>query len=151
MLFILQNVTDEQLMASSAVTFLFMLILLVAGLINLRKIVKPGSMQAKILRSLVMALLIVGLVLSYRTLDLEVHLLMYPEYTEGTTVEFGNVFMRGEGIIFEYEVNGIKYRNCNTFHPVSRSGIVVPGGRFMVRHAEGFESEGRIDWSRPAP
>ena len=73
-------------------------------------------------------------------------LLKNPEYVQGTTVGYCDVFARGQGIEFEYEVNGQKFRNCNTFHPVSKDSIIVPGGKYQVRYSVKFPGLGRMNF-----
>jgi hypothetical protein len=61
-------------------------------------------------------------------------------------VGYCEVFARGQGIEFEYEVNGQKFRNCNTFHPVSKDSIIVPGGKYQVRYSAKFPGAGRMNF-----
>lgn len=144
------NVTDEQLTASIVVTLLFILVLLGAITLLLYQLKRTSSPRGRITRVGVAGVLALMVYFSFGRFVLESHLLLHPKYVSGRTIEYGSVFLKGEGIVFEYSVNGITYRNCNTFHPVPRDQIRVPGGFYLVRCADGYESEGRIDFNRPA-
>lgn len=151
MAMVLQNVTDEQLTASTYVTLLFMVILTGTILLNGWWLVRRRSLKAKIFHAFAIGFLGTVFYYAYGQYQIERHLLYHPMYVTGSTLEYGSVFLKGEGVVFEYTVQDRTYRNCNTFHPIPKSQIVVPDGRYMVRYAEGFESEGRIDLRRPAP
>ncbi len=149
MAMVLQNVTDEQLTASTYVTLLFLVILTGAGILNAFFLVRRRSIKAKIFHIVVIGILAAVFSVAYGQYTVESNLLHHPQYVPGTTIEYGSVFLKGEGVVFEYTVGGQTYRNCNTFHPVPKSQITVPNGRYMIRYANGYESEGRIDLSRP--
>jgi hypothetical protein len=76
-------------------------------------------------------------------------MLRNPQYVKGTTIGYCSVFALGKGIEFEYEINGKKFRNCNTFYPVTKDSIKVPGGEYRVRFAQKFPDNGRMDFQKP--
>lgn len=149
MAMVLQNVTDEQLTASTYVTLLFLVILTGAMILNVFFLIRRRSVKARIFRVIVIGVLVAVFYVAYGQYTVENNLLHHPQYVAGNTTEYGSVFLKGEGVVFEYTVGGKTYRNCNTFHPVPKSKITVPNGRYMIRYANGYESEGRIDLSRP--
>ena len=79
---------------------------------------------------------------------LELALLRESEHVTGTTTGYGPVFGLGKGIKFEYEVNGEKFVNCNTYYPISKDSIKVPAGKYSVRVAKKFPEKGRMDFKK---
>ena len=147
---LLNLVTDEELLASQIVkTILFFVI--GAGIIyNLYQLFREESKKKKAINVVLFALLSVLIVLVYKAYRVEAALLKNPEYVTGITIGYCSEFARGEGIGFEYEVNGQKFRNCNTYHPISKDSIVVPGGKYMVRYSEKFSDAGRMNFKMPS-
>ena len=144
------TVTDLELTASQAVKVIFVLILSFGVVLNLFKAFKASTLQWKMLR-LGIALFFMAVALPViHWIRIEGSLLSAPMYTPGTTVGFCHVFAKGKGIEFEYEVNGNKYKNCNTFHPIPIDSIKVPDGKYSVRYSERFPEEGRIDFHKKA-
>ena len=143
---LLNIVTDEELLTSQIVKTI-LLILTVAGIIyNLFRIVRTTSKSRRIINSAFFIFLFVVLIFVFKEYRVEAALLKKPEYIQGTTVGYCTVFARGQGIEFEYEVNGQKFRTCNTFHPVSKDSIIVPGGKYQVRYANKFPGKGRMNF-----
>ena len=83
-----------------------------------------------------------------RWYDIEGHLLNHEEYTIGTTLAVCQVFAKGAGIEFSYEVGGVKYQNCNTYHPFKREQIILSGGEYYVRFSKKYPDKGRMDFKR---
>ncbi len=141
------SVTDLELLAGQAVKGLLALLFVFGVFFNLVKLLKePGNGKRKVLRgSLVLCffLLVIPLV---RWILIEDSLLRKPAYVIGVTLDTCEVFARGQGILFEYEVAGRKYRNCNTYHPVRLKDIVVPGGHYEVRYSPKYPGKGRMDF-----
>ncbi len=143
---LLNIVTDEELLTSQIVKTI-LLFLICAGIIyNIFRIIRTGSKTKKIINSLIFIILSVAIVFVIKEYRVEAALLKHPEYVQGTTLGYCDVFARGRGIEFEYEVNGQKYRNCNTFHPVSKDSIVVPEGKYQVRYSLKFPGSGRMNF-----
>jgi len=145
---LLNIVTDEELLASQIVkTILF--ILVSAGIIyNIFRIIRTQTQVKKFINLTILILLTLVLVFVIREFRVEAALVKYPEYVTGTTVGTCSVVAKGKGIEFEYEVNGKKYRNCNTYHPVSIDSIIVPGGKYRVRFSKKFPGQGRMDFMK---
>ena len=143
---LLNIVTDEELLTSQIVKTI-LLILTVAGIIyNLFRIVRATSKSRRIINTAFFIFLFVALIFVFKEYRVEAALLKKPEYIQGTTVGYCTVFARGQGIEFEYEVNGQKFRTCNTFHPVSKDSIIVPGGKYQVRYSNKFPGKGRMNF-----
>lgn len=145
---LLNIVTDDELLTSQVVKGI--LLCLVAGgvIYNLFKIIRSESKIKRIINSVFFIILSVAIVLIFNQFRIEGALLKSPEYVQGKTIRYCNVFALGQGVEFEYEVNGQTYINCNTFHPVPKDSILVPGGIFMVRFSQKYPGEGRMDFTR---
>ena len=159
---LLNIVTDEELLTSQIVKTI-LLIVAGAGIIynifrivraelkNLPALTEPPQRQAgkRNLSFIIFVILTVIIFFVFKEYRVEAALLKNPEYVQGTTVGFCNVFARGQGIEFEYEVAGQKFSNCNTFHPVSKDSIIVPGGKYMVRYSKKIPGAGRMNFHNP--
>jgi hypothetical protein len=75
-------------------------------------------------------------------------MLRHPQYVKGHTMGYCSVFALGKGIEFEYEINGKRFRNCDTFYPLPKDSIKVPGGEYRVRYAKKFPERGRMDFQK---
>ena len=142
------TVTDLELTASQAVKVIFALILIFGVVLNLFKAFKANTVKWKILRMSIAFFFMVAAVPVIYWIKIEGSLLSSHSYAAGTTLGYCEVFAKGKGIEFEYEVKGRKYRNCNTFHPIPIDSIEVPGGKYLVRYSERFPEEGRIDFHK---
>lgn len=143
---LLNIVTDEELLTSQIIKTI-VLCLAGAGIIyNLIKIIRTDSQKKRIINSIIFIILSVAVWLVMKEYRVEAALLKNPTYVQGTTVGYCEVFARGRGVEFEYEADGRKYRNCNTFHPVSKDSIVVPGGKYQVRYSKQFPGSGRMNF-----
>ena len=147
---LLKIVTDEELLTSQIVKTI-LLVLLSAGIIyNLYRVFRSEQRIRLIINSAILLLLSFSILIVFREYREEGELLKNSEYTSGLTIGFCSAFARGEGIEFEYDVNGVKYRNCNTFHPISKDSIIVPGGKYLVRYSKLYPAKGRMDFKREA-
>ncbi len=147
---LLNIVTDEELLTSQIIKTI-VLCLAGAGIIyNLIKIFRTDSGKKRAINSIIFSILSVAIFLVIKEYRVEAALLSKPEYVQGTTIGYCNVFARGQGIEFEYELNGQKFRNCNTFHPISKGSIVVPGGMYQVRYSAKFPGSGRMNFRKKA-
>ncbi|HLG40010.1 MAG TPA: hypothetical protein VI461_10090 [Chitinophagaceae bacterium] len=145
----LNIVTDEELLTSQIVKTI-LLILLGVGIINTFFMIKrTGSKTVKTVNLIILPVLVFLLFFVLKEFRFEAALLKYPAYVQGTTVGYCDDFARGQGIEFEYEVNGQKYRNCDSFHPVSKDSVVVPGGKYFVRYSKKYPGEGRMNFQIP--
>lgn len=148
-LLIADNVTTDELGASVAVQSLIILLLASFTLRNLVKLARGGEGKRGIRRvsaTVALALLLVPMTRFY---NVEIRLLLAPQYTTGTTLGFCQAFARGKGIEFQYEVDGATYTNCNTFHPLTVDEIEVPQGHYRVRYSEQYPAKGRMDFGKP--
>lgn len=143
---LLNIVTDEELLTSQIVKTILLIIVALGIIYNLYRFFLEKTPKKKAINFVLFALLSVLTVFVYNAYRVEAALLKNPEYVPGITLGYCSVFALGAGIEFEYEVNGQKIRCCNTFHPISRDSIKVPGGKYRVRYSEKFPDEGRINF-----
>ena len=147
---LLNIVTDEELLTSQIVKTILLFIVGGGIIYNLFRIIRAESKKKKVINSVILITLSVIIVFVYKEFRVEAELLKNPKYVQGTTIGYCSVFARGEGIEFEYELNGKKFRNCNTFHPIPKDSIVVPVGKYMVRYSEKFSDAGRMNFKMKA-
>ncbi len=140
----LNIVSDNELLISQIVKSILILVLAVGFTYNFYRLIKATTVKRKSFLTLILLALASILFLVIKQFRLEAAILNHPKYTEGVTVGFCNVFARGQGIEFEYMINGIKYRCCNTFYPIPKDSIIVPGGRYKVRYSDNYKGEGRM-------
>ncbi|MEO6833579.1 MAG: hypothetical protein ABI378_13350 [Chitinophagaceae bacterium] len=144
----LNIVTDEELLASEVVKTI-LLILIIGGIIyNLIRLLRRGRKGRKTINILILLFLFALFFYVGREYLIEGAMLRKPQYVTGTTIDFCSVFALGKGIKFEYEVNGKKFRNCNTYYPVAKESIKLPGGKYSVRYAQEFPDRGRMDFQK---
>lgn len=143
---LLKIVTDEELLTSQIVKTILLVVLSAGIIYNLFRIFRSESKIKLVINSSFLIILSVALVLVFNEYRVEAALMKQPLYVKGITKGYCNAFARGEGIDFEYEINGKKYSNCNTFHPISKDSIVVPGGIYMVRFSPEFPEAGRMNF-----
>lgn len=144
----LNIVTDEELIVSQVVKFILILILAITIVFNLFKSIKAVTLKRRIISIFLFLSLSVAIYFIIREFRIEEALLESPVYVEGTTIGYCSVFARGTGIEFEYELDGKKYRQCNTFYPVPKDSIKVPGGKYRVRCSEKFRDRGRMVFTK---
>ncbi|MEK7254428.1 MAG: hypothetical protein AAB316_06775 [Bacteroidota bacterium] len=145
---LLLSVTDLELMAGQAVKGLLALLFAFGCIFNAVKAVKTEDAKKKALRGGIVLFFLLLVIPLLQWIRIEDSLLRHPEYVPGVTLDTCQVFAKGKGIEFEYEVAGKKYRNCNTYHPIPLENIVVPGGKYLVRHSERFPEKGRMDFRK---
>ena len=143
----LLSVTNLELLAGQVVKILATLALLTGAVISLIKAFRAKSVISKIGRIAIAGCLLFLATMVIKWLIIEGDLLRSKEYTIGTTMSLCQVFVRGEGIEFEYSVGGEIYRNCNTSHPIPISEITVPNGQYSVRYSTRFPDKGRMDFT----
>lgn len=145
---LLNIVTNEELLTSQIVKTI-LLFLLAGGIIyNVIRIFRSRSSLNKIINSVILLILAVISFFVIKQYRIESAMLDNPVYVEGATIDYCSVFAEGKGIEFEYEIDGHKFRNCNTFHPISKDSIQVPGGVYQVRVSKKFPGQGRMDFSK---
>lgn len=143
--------TDLELTASQAVKVIFIVILFSGALFNLYRFFKAKTAAKRIFTG-IFALLLAGIAIPViEWYDIEGNLLNHAEYVTGITKGFCQEFAKGAAIEFEYELDGTKYTNCNTYLPVPKDKITVPGGKYMVRATKKYPGKGRMDFNKPAP
>lgn len=148
---LLNIVTDEELLTSQIVKGILFFVVVIGIVYNLYRFFKEESKKKKVINGLLFTLLSVLIVFVYNAYRVEAALLRSQNNVPGVTLGYCSVFALGTGIEFEYEVNGQKIRSCNTFHPISRDSIIVPGGKYMVRYSEEFPDVGRMNFKMRAP
>ena len=146
---LLNIVTDEELLASEVVKTILLILIVVGIVYNLIRVIRSGTKSRKIINIFILLFLFVLVFFVGKEYMVEGAMLRNPQYTKGTTIGYCSVFALGKGIEFEYEINGKKFRNCNTFYPVAKDSIKVPGGEYSVRYAQSFPDKGRMDFQKP--
>lgn len=146
---LLNIVTDEKLLTSQIVKIVLLCITCGGIIVNLIKFIRIKETK----RRVIIFLTLLGLCFAtYYILNeyfMERSLLHNPKYVTGTTLGYCSVTGLGEGIEFEYEVNGKKIRNCNTYYPLFKDSINVPNGKYIVRYSENDITDGRMDFKKP--
>ncbi len=143
---LLNIVTDDELFTSEIVKFLLILVLSAGIFFNLVRLFSRTTLVRRSLTGFLLAALFLIIAWVIREFRLEYALLNNPKYTRGITVGYCNITGRGEGIEFEYEINGTRFRRCNTFHPIPKDSIMVPGGAYRVRYSDGYADAGRMNF-----
>lgn len=143
---LLNIVTEEELLTSQIVKSILLINIALGIIYNLYRLFGKESTKRKMINFVIFALLSVSIIFVYRAYQIEAALLNKPEYVTGITLGYCSVFALGTGIEFEYEVKGQKFRCCNTYHPISKDSIVVPGQKYMVRYSEIFPDAGRMNF-----
>ena len=146
---LLNIVTDEELLASEVVKTILLIVLSVGIIFSLIRFIRSDSLNKKIINSLFFLSLSIIVFLVGKEYIVEGALLKNSTYVKGTTLGYCSVFALGKGIEFEYEVEGRKFRNCNTFYPIAKDSLKVPGGFYRVRYSQKFPDKGRIDFQKP--
>ena len=146
---LLNIVTDEELLASEVVKTILLILIVVGIVYNLIRVIRGGTKSRKIINIFILLFLFVLVFFVGKEYMVEGAMLRNPQYIKGTTIGYCSVFALGKGIEFEYEINGKKFRNCNTFYPVAKDSIKVPGGEYSVRYVQSFPDKGRMDFQKP--
>lgn len=143
------TVTNPQLLVTKYVT-LILLFLIFGGLfLNLLQLAWAINYRTRIRKAIYSIILFALIFPVYSIYQFESSLLASDKYVPGTTVGFCSEFALGAGVEFDYVVNGVKYTNCNTFHPIPMDSIIVPDGKYLVRYTEKYPDRGRIDLRKP--
>lgn len=145
---IASSVTNQELGADVAVQSLVILLLAGFAARNIVKLLKDKEKNRRCRRAAAALVMILLLIPMIRFFDIEIRLLLAPQYATGTTLGFCQVFIRGRGIEFRYEVDGITYTNCDTFHPLTAEEIDVPQGLYAVRYSRKHPEKGRMDFRK---
>lgn len=147
---LLNIVTDEELLTSQIVKSILLIVVALGIIYNLYRLFGKESTKRKMINFVLFALLSAAIIFVYNAYRIEAALLKNPDYVPGITLGYCSVFALGTGIEFEYEVKGQKFRCCNTFHPISKDSITVPGRKYMVRYSEIFPGAGRMNFKMQA-
>lgn len=145
---LLNTVSDNQLLTSQIVKTILMIILAVGVVSNLFRLTRKMLLKKMIIHTVIFIFLTSILIFVYRQYYIDAALLQDSVYVSGTTLDYCDVFAEGQGIEFEYSLEGRTFVNCNTFHPVAKISIVVPGGKYQVRVAKSDPARGRMDFSK---
>ncbi len=143
-------ITDLELFVAQVVKSILLVILLGGVLVNIKKLVKSWKTRQKYVRMGILFVLVCLVFPVFKSLRLDGALLHSSRHVIGNTVEFCQVFARGKGISFEYEIQGKTYYGCNTYHPIPIENIIVPNGKYVVRYADIAPSNGYMDFGKPA-
>lgn len=143
---LLNIVNDEELLTSQIVKAVLLFVLASGILYNLYRFLKEEASKKNKINFALFILLTVFSIFVFKAYRLESALLKSHDYVTGTTLGNCSVFALGAGIEFEYEVNGQKFRSCNTFHPLSKDSIVAVGGKYKVRFSKNFPEAGRMNF-----
>ncbi len=146
---LLNIVTDDQLLTSEIVKTILLVILAGAIILNLFKMIRAETLKKRMTNLIIPVSLVVIFVLVLKVWLIEAALLKNYVYVPGITTGYCHVFAEGRGVAFVYEINGKKFHNCNTFHPVPEDSIRVPGGKYSVRVAKRFPDKGRMNFQKP--
>ena len=147
---LLNIVTDEELLVSEVVKTILLIIISFGLILSLIRLIKSDSKSWQILNSLIFISLSILIFFIGKEFLLEGAFLENSTYVRGTTVGYCSVFALGKGIEFEYEVDGRKFRNCDTFYPIEKNSIKVPGGVYHVRFTQKYPDKGRMDFQKKA-
>jgi len=143
---VLNIITNEELITSQIVKSILLIVIGSGIIYKMSIIIKNKSKRKTAINFVILIALTISAFLIIKEYRIEASLLEHPEYVQGITLSYCNAFARGEGITFEYEVNGIKYTNCNTFYPVLKDSIIVPGGKYSVKFSTKFPESGRMNF-----
>lgn len=141
---LLNIVTDNELIVSEVVKTILLVIITGAIIFNVIRLIRNPLPERRVLNIILLVLFSGMWIYVFSEFRIEADLLRHPVYVKGTTTGYCKVFARGTGIEFEYELDGKKYRACNSFYPVPKDSIQVPGGIYMVRCSERFKDKGRM-------
>ncbi|MCK9451672.1 MAG: hypothetical protein M0Q90_08275 [Bacteroidales bacterium] len=142
-------VTDDELLTSQIIKTILLVIIVLGIIYNFFRIIRVETKGKKFINLILLIFLFVAIFFVFKQYRVEAALLKNPEYLSGTTIGYCNAFAKGQGVEFEYEINGHKYLNCDTFYPVSKDSILVPGGEYLVRYSKEFPDKGRMDFQKP--
>ena len=142
-------VTDHELLTAQIVKSILLTVLVIGIILNLFWAWGGHERRKKINRGIAAIVLFVLAVPIVQWIRIDGSLLYSGEYAIGTTIGYCEVFAKGKGIEFEYEADGKKYKNCNTYHPLSINDIIRPNGKYYVRYSNKYPEKGRIDFNKP--
>lgn len=145
---LLNIVSDEQLLTSEIVKTILLVLICLGFVFNIYRIIKGESMIRRVVNFMILIFLMVSFFIVLREYRIEKALLNHPKYVTGFTTGYCSVFGEGEGIAFKYTVEGMTYIGCNTYHPISKNDITVPGGEYRVRYSDQFREKGRMIFLR---
>lgn len=148
---LLNIVTDEKLLTSQIIKIVLLCLVGLGIVFNLINIIRTKTTVRRLINAVLLLALSVFAFFVFKEYRLESSLLNNAKYVEGITLGYCDVTGLGEGIEYEYQVDGKVYKGCNTYHPIPKDSIIVPGGRYMVRYSEHYIEKGRMDFAIQAP
>lgn len=143
---LLSIVSDGELFVSQTVKAILIVILLSSIGFNVFRYLKREDKKGRYTNIIAIALILFVTVIVVGAFIKERDLYKNPSYTTGTTVGEGSIFLLGPAVEFEYVVDGVTYKNKNTFHPVPKDSIVAEGGTYQVRYSKKYPKKGRLDF-----
>ncbi|MCC6753640.1 MAG: hypothetical protein IT266_06615 [Saprospiraceae bacterium] len=146
---LLAIVADDELLVSQIVKSLLLLILTTGLGFNLFRLYTHRFRSRQLVSLLLVVLLTTVGYFLVNAFRIDHALLNQAVYADGVTTAYCSVFGRGEGIEFEYEWEGVRYRACSSYHPIARNTLLVPGGKFKVRLSRKFPGKGRMNFNLP--
>lgn len=147
---LLNIVTDDELLTSQIVKTILLVIVGGGIVFNLVRLFRSVAFKSKVINLIIFIFLAVIFVYVFKVYRIEAALLKSPVYVPGTTLGYCSVFAEGKGIQFEYVLDGKRFLRCNTFHPIPKDSIKVPGGKYLVRVSKKFPDQGRMDFQKSA-
>lgn len=143
---LLSNVSDEQLLTSQIVTTVFLCLLAIAIGYNLYKAVRSKETIRRVISACIVVVLGIVAYFTIQEYGVQSSLLSDAGFAPGKTLGYCDVTGLGKGVLFEYEVQGRVYQNCNTVHPFPIDSVVVPSGIYLVRYSKDNPGDGRMDF-----
>lgn len=141
---LLDIVTDDELLTSQVVKFILMVILTVALVWNAVGLFRTSTIVRRLLNLFLLVFFGAAFFIVFQQFIVDRAMFQAAEYVQGTTKGYCNVFAKGKGIAFEYQVEGKTYKGCSIFYPMKEDSIQVPGGRYKVRYSKQFAARGRM-------
>lgn len=142
-MFPLVIVTNEQLVIS-IITGSVISIAALAGIVfNLYNLFKVNYQRNKFIRLIFIVFFMVVLYFSIR--ETAKNYFFYNNYieAEGKIIDFCRTEKNEEGVLFEYEVMGMTYHNCNVYFPIPKDSIDIQK-KYIVRVNKLHPADGRI-------
>lgn len=144
---LLSIVSDEELLASIVAGGLALIAATGGIFLNIYHLVKRSRQQNKFVRLFFLVFFILVIYFLFPFWQENYALYEKPVYVKGKVIGYCHTAF-GEGVLFQYEWNGVTYQNCNTFFPLPKDSVEI-GKTYQVRCAVGYPSKGRIYLRKP--
>lgn len=123
--FILVIVTDEQLLISLIVDVVIFLAAVSGIILNVVKIIYSKKERNKIVRFLLIAVCLIAGILIIPEIRRNYNMYMNYTFVKGKITGFCTTEKKEAGVLFEYEINGNRYTNCNAFFPFPKDSLKI--------------------------